>query len=174
MLLAYGELEFAMLDILTAVLKNAQTAVRTLYQLRSETHRLNVAEAIAMPWFEATNMGGQFREGITAANHCKTIRNQYAHCHFVADDHVLRFANLELTAKSKGEQCKVVASPITLTLIKQQRAYFDYADHMLLWLDQTYRFKNGQPTHVGTKIPKPRRMQPPKLNSRGEESPPPR
>ena len=171
MLLGYGELEFVMLDILNAVMRNAQTAVRTLYQIRSETHRLNVVEAIVTPWFEKLNLGGQLREGMNAANHCKNIRNQYAHCTYIADGSVLRFANLETTAKGKGEQCQVVASPISLELLKKQRSYFDYADQMLLWLDYTYRTKNGRPVAVDQPIPKPRRIQPPKLNSRGEAPP---
>ena len=168
MLLAYGEIEFALLDILSAVQKNLQTAIRTLFQLRSETHRLNIVEAICAPWFDNLNLGGQFREGMIAVNHCKNIRNQYAHCLFVDDNPVLRFANLETTAKSKGEVCQVVASPITLALLTKQRAYFDYADHMILWLDYTYRTKNGQPVAVDQPVPRPRRISPPKLNSRGE------
>ena len=99
MILAYGEIEFAMLDILGAIFKNQQTAVRTLYQLRSESHRLNIVEAIATPWFEQQKMGGHFKEGMTAAFHCKNIRNQYAHCTFVADSEVLRLAQLEETVE---------------------------------------------------------------------------
>lgn len=172
MILAYGEIEFAMLDILGAIFKNQQTAVRTLYQLRSESHRLNIVEAIATPWFEAAGIGGHFTEGMTAAFHCKTIRNQYAHCTFLTDDGVLRFAQLEETAKSKGASCQVVARPLTLALLEQQSAYFDYADHQILWLDHTYRVKNGQPVHSNAQIPKPKRLSPPKLSSRGEARPP--
>lgn len=170
-LLSYGELEFVMLDILNAVLKNSQTAVRVLYQLRSEGHRLNIVEAIANPWFEANDLGSEFKEGMAAVNLCKRIRNQYAHCTFMADENCLRFANLEITAKSKGPKCEVVSTPITLPLIERQRAYFDYTDHMLLWLDYTYRTKNGQPVAVDQPIPKPQRIHPPKLNSRGEARP---
>lgn len=171
MILAYGEIEFAMLDILGAIFQNQQTAVRTLYQLRSESHRLNIVEAIATPWYEQTKMGGHFQEGMTAAFHCKNIRNQYAHCTFVAHHDVLRFAMLEETAKTKGELCQVVKRAITRDLLKKQSAYFGYAHHQILWLDYTYRIKNGQSVRSGDPIPKPKRLSPPKLNSRGEAPP---
>ena len=172
MILAYGEIEFAMLDILGAIFKNQQTAVRTLYQLRSESHRLNIVEAIATPWFEQQKMGGHFKEGMTAAFHCKNIRNQYAHCTFVADSEVLRLAQLEETAKTKGESCQVVLRAITRDFLGKQSAYFDYAHHQILWLDYNYRLKNDQPVRSGEAILKPKRLSPPKLNSRAEALPP--
>jgi hypothetical protein len=166
MILAYGEIEFAFLDILGAVFKNSQTAIRTLYQLRSETHRLTVAEAIAMPWFESAGLGGQFNEAVNAAKKCKKIRNQYAHCQFIASDGVLRFCNLEKTATSKGAKCEVRATPITLEVLQEQSAYFDYADHQVLWVNHSYRVKNGLEVHHGGPFPKPKRIPPPRLDSR--------
>jgi len=38
--------------MLIAVLGDGQAAIRTMYQLRSESNRIAVAEAIITPWFE--------------------------------------------------------------------------------------------------------------------------
>jgi len=167
MLVAYGELEIAVLDILTSVLKDGQASARTMFQLRSEANRLAVAEAIATPPFEKAGLGGQFKEAFDAMNHCKNIRNQYAHCIWIGDGGILRFANLEEAAKSKGEKCQVVSHPLTLALLRNQWAYFEYADHALLWVNQEYRKKHKQELH-GPIIPKPKRLSPPKQHSRGE------
>lgn len=167
MLLAYNELEYVLLDMLIAVLRDGQAAIRAMYQLRSEANRLAVAEAIVTPAFTRVALGGVLKEGLDALNRCKAIRNQYAHCLWTCDEGTLQFANLELTAKSKGEKCQVVAHPLTTTLLRNQWAYFEYASHMLLWVNQEYRRKNNQALH-GELVPKPKRVSPPKLHSRRE------
>lgn len=172
MLLAYGELEIAMVGVLASVVGTAKSAVRTLYQLRSESQRIDVFEAVAEPWFEQAGLIGHFHEAIAAINHCKKIRNQYAHCIFIEDGGILKFAELETVAKRRTG-ASVVAKPLTLALVEQQRDYFNYAEHMLFWLAQEYCLKTGQPTVSGRAavrtILKPRRIQPPKLNSLGEK-----
>lgn len=155
-----------MLDTLAAVFKDGTTAVRTLYQLRSESNRLSVFEAIAQPWFDQVKLGGQFKEGIDAAYHCKNIRNQYAHCHWLDVNGVLKFCQLEEVARSKAANAEIKAHPISLPLIKEQSTYFDYTDHMLLWLNFKYRLKTNQSPRTEGIIPKPKRISPPKLNSR--------
>ena len=166
-LIAYGEMEHVLLDMLIAVLGDGQAAIRTMYQLRSESNRIAVAEAIITPWFERAKLGGQLKEGLDALNHCKNIRNNFAHCIWVSDDGILRFGNLETTAKSKGEKCQLVTHPLTLALLRKQWAYFEYAHHVLLWVGQQFRDKNQQP-QAGPLISKPRRVAPPSLHSRGE------
>ena len=172
MILAYGELEFVMLDTLGAVLNDTSTALRTIYQLRSESNRLSVVEAIATPWFDRAGLGGAIREAITAVYHCKNIRNQYAHCQWLDDERILRFCLLDQSAKSKAGMAEIIARPVSLSLLQQQWAYFDYADHALLWVNHQYRVKNEQPTHTDGPVPKPKRLSPPKLDSRGEKRSP--
>lgn len=167
MLLSYGELEFFMLDILTVAINDSNAAIRTMYQLRSEANRLAVAEALCTPKFATVNLGGQFKEGVTAMFHCKNIRNQFAHCTWISNKGVLNFANLEEPAKTTGEaKAKVTAHPITRALLQQQFAYFEYTSHMLLWLTQQYRKKTNQEL-LGPMPPKPRQLVPPKLHSHG-------
>ena len=167
-LLGYGEIEFTLLTVLGGVLNNNLTALRTMYQLRSEVNRLAVVEALATPHYQAAGLGGQFKEGLDAANHCKTIRNQYAHATWKRSPKgVLTFANLELPAKTKTPQATVVAHPITEALLQKQWAYFEYTDHMLAWLNQQLVTKLGTGTAVKV-ISKPQRLSPPKLHSHGE------
>jgi len=171
MILAYGELEFAMMDILAATLNDSAAAVRTLYQLRSETNRQAVVEAIAQPAFDRAKLGGQFKEAMAAVNHCKGYRNQYAHCHWLAVGDILHFTQLETAARSKGADCAVKNVPITAGLLQSQWAYFEYTDHILLWIDNEFRVKAGLPIRGEGPIPKPKRISPPKRDSRGEARP---
>lgn len=173
MILAYGELEFCMLDLLAAALDDTAAAVRTLYQLRSEANRHAVVEAIAQPSFARAGLAAPFKEAMDAVKHCKGYRNQYAHCHWTAHDGILHFTDLEVTAKSKGDVCKVQNIPITLTLLRSQWAYFEYTDHLLLWLDNEFRIKAGLPIRGEGQLLRPKRLDPPKKHSRGEPKPMP-
>jgi hypothetical protein len=166
-LIAYGELEHVVLDMLIATLRDGQAAIRTMYQLRSEANRLAVAEAIITPSFTAAKLAVPLKEGLDAMNHCKKIRNNYAHCIWVDDNGLLRFGNLEEPAKSKGEKCQLVTHPLTLTLLRKQWAYFDYTQHLLMWVGQQFREHNQQ-EQVGPLISKPKRVPLPKLHSLGE------
>ena len=168
MILAYGELEFAMMDLLAATLNDSTAAVRTLFQLRSESNRQAVVEAIAQPSFNRVGLGGQFSEAMAAVGHCKNYRNQYAHCHWAECGGILYFTQLETTAKKKGANCTVLNIPITVQLLEKQWKYFEFTDHMLLWLDNKYREKSGLPIRGEGEIPQPRRVPPPKRDSRGE------
>ena len=171
-ILAYGEIEFMIMDLVCAALKeDIRTALRTLFRLRSENNRLQVADAIARPWFVAQKLEGHYAEAITAARHCMAFRNQYAHCTWVSDpDGQLRFGNLEDAAKQTGTKSTIAMRPLTLDLLKRQYGYFSFAEHQLLWVTDEYRLKTKQKRKLepNQRIPKPKRVSPPNLDSRGE------
>jgi hypothetical protein len=175
-ILAYGEIEVIVMDLVTAALNgDNKTALRTLFRLRSENNRLQVADAIARPWFTSQGLEGHYSEAMTAAHHCMGFRNHYAHCQWVSDEvGQLRFGNLEDAAKSTGEKCQIILRPITRKRLQEQYDYFSYAEHMLLWVTDEYRLKTEQKRLLAgnQRVPKPKRVSPPKPDSRGEEPTP--
>jgi hypothetical protein len=83
MLIAYGELEFAILGCIGAVLNSDMAqALRILFRVRGEGARIEVADAILRPAFAKVGLGGKWGNALGAARACKNIRNQYAHCHW--------------------------------------------------------------------------------------------
>lgn len=110
----------------------------------------------------------------SAANHCKDIRNQYAHCHWQSPDGKLHFLDLDDEAKSHDDQMPVMTvsyRPIDLTLLEKQYQYFEYAvGYMYYVRDQLILLTGGQPK--GQPYPEPKSIpRPPRDNRRATVAP---
>lgn len=168
-ILAYGELEIAVMQLLTTTLRgDTNTAVRTLYRLRSESNRLEVADALVSPQLAQHKLAGAWDEAYAAMKCCKSIRNNYAHGQWLSDRGQLRFGDLDKAALTKGPNCAITMRPLSLAILKKQWAYFQYAHHQLAWIDYRYATLTAQPRVFPGKVPKPKKVPPPKLDSRGE------
>ena len=172
MILAYGELEFAVMDIVRATMGgDTEKAVKVIYRLRSESNRLEVADALITPDMRGKSYGGYWHEVYCALKRCKTIRNQYAHGQFISDGGILRFGDLDEAATSKADKFQIRMRPIHLKTLKEQWLYFEYAHHIALWLSDQIRLEMKLPRVMEAKVPKPQKVSSPKLDSRGEEHP---
>jgi hypothetical protein len=144
-LIAYGELENSLIDLLDAVLDEDQdTALRTLFRLRSEGQRLDVADAVARKWMTQQNLEGVYSRALGAIKRCKTIRNQYAHCTWFPRDGRLFFIDLEATAKTAEGPCMLRPRRIDLPLLQKQREFFDYTEDLLVFVAESYRRSLGR------------------------------
>ena len=169
MVLAYGEIEVCVMNLLQATLGgDTNTAVRALYRLRSESNRLEVADALIVPKL-TPYLRGAWSEAYAAIKRCKQIRNQYAHGLFINDGGQLRFGDLDEAAQGKSEKSEIKLRPISLAALERQIGYFEYAMHQTLWIGDRYRIKTGQLRQIAQRVPKPKKVLPPKLDSHGEE-----
>ena len=83
-------------------------------------------------------MSNIYDNTISDLQHCKSIRNQYAHCHWF-DDVIqgLKFVKLEDTAKKASNT--VTYKIITLDLLKYQLSFFKATQAYLKYLHEEYR-----------------------------------
>lgn len=171
-ILAYGVLEVALLEAVSAVLGNdINMATRAIYRLKSESNRLEVADALVRPKMTAQKLGPAWEEAYGAMKWCKGVRNTYAHSQWVSDPAgILRFGDLDKAAKSSGEKCQINMRPLTAPILRKQFAYFTQADHLLLWALDQYQKAAGLPRKLpdDQHVTKPTRIPQPKLDSRGE------
>jgi hypothetical protein len=146
MLVAYGEIEFAVLTCVAAALDGETiTAIQVLFRVRGEGARLEVADAIVRPAFKKHALEGKWGNGLGAARVCKDIRNQFAHCHWDGrKTSGLAFVNLDADAQRVSDPSTVTFIPIHLDLLKRQFAYFQYAFDLLLFLSQEYDLRVGK------------------------------
>lgn len=146
LLIAYGEIEFALVDCLRQVLNNdLSTSIRILFRVRGEGARMEVADALVRPAFAGIGLGGKWGNAIGAARTCKNIRNQYAHCHWrLLDDGVLRFMNLDVEAETPEGPIKAEAIPLKLDLLQRQDQYFEYTLDWLYYLAEEYKKQAGR------------------------------
>jgi hypothetical protein len=148
LLVAYGELEFALIGCVSDALGNAMSAAtRILFRVRGETARVSVADAICRPAYTEIGLGPKWENAIGAARWCTKYRNQYAHCHWrlLPGDGVLRFMNLDAEVESPALGNLVVgAIPLNLELLQQQNDFFDYALDWFYYLHQEFRLREGE------------------------------
>ena len=81
MLMAYGEIEFALFSLADAVIDTQDNAVEIFFRIRGEGARIEVSDAIIRPFLEKAGLGPKWSSAIAPTRLCKKIRNQYAHCH---------------------------------------------------------------------------------------------
>ena len=147
LLIAYGEIEFALLSCLRQVLDNdVDTATRILFRVKGEGARIEVADAIMRPAFMRRKLGGKWSGAIGAARKCKAIRNQYAHCHWqlLGEPGKLYFLNLDIDAQAAEGPIKASHIPLLLSLLEKQETYFVYALDCLYYLEAEYKKLAGR------------------------------
>jgi hypothetical protein len=172
MLLAYGELEFVLVSSISQALSvDIDTSTRILFRVRGESARLLVADAILRPTFSRHQLEAKWITAFSAANHCKNIRNQYAHCHWQLHEGKLYFINLDEEATDNGEILNVTFFPIDLSLIERQYAYLEYAAAYLYFLDDRLARKLGKELSTPP-FPEPKSIpQPPRDNRPSKAAP---
>jgi hypothetical protein len=171
-ILSYGVLEVALMEAVKSALGgDVYTANRVLFRLKSESNRLEVADALVRPQFSKEKLGPAWEEAYAAFKFCKGIRNTYAHSTWISDEHgVLRFGDLEKAANTKEGPAKINFRPLSREVLEKQFAYFTHADHLILWAIDQYQTTTGQERKLadGQFVTKPKRTPRPKLDSRGE------
>lgn len=165
-ILAYGQLEASILDALKASLGGETlTAMRTLYRLRSEANRLDIADALVRPTMAKQGIGELWKDAYDACGFCKSVRNQYAHCQWLSSNGHLLFASFDIVAKSP-ELAKMKFVPILLKTLQAQYQYFGHATHLVSYATDQLRLKTGQQRLIEGEIRKPPSVPLPSKDSR--------
>jgi hypothetical protein len=134
----YGGLE---IDLLLCVLeaKRDIDSVKAMFKTRGETQRLDIADALGRPSFKKFALETEFGMAVGAIRYCLKIRNQYAHSNFWEEKNgKLSFGSLEDIAKSHNplDIGSITLSSIDEALLREQLAYFEYAEAWLHFLNE--------------------------------------
>jgi hypothetical protein len=139
-LTGYSDLEVGLMHCVQMGLGgDFDTVLKAMFKKRGETLRINEAERLGSPAYDARGLGAEFRKALTALRYCLKIRNQYAHWVWWDDNTgKLAFANLEDLSKRKRKVPnldKLKAYHMDIALLTKQEAYFVYVDHLLGWVN---------------------------------------
>jgi hypothetical protein len=152
----YGDMEYQLMRCVGSVLDNNQAAIRCMFRLRGGNVRIQVADAIIRPSFNANGLKDQYESALGAIRGSTSIRNQYAHCHWLdGKKEGLFFTDLEKAAKSAEGDLSFGMRHIDLPLLKLQLGYVLYATQWTWYLHHEYRLRVGKSsirTHVVPKI----------------------
>jgi len=107
-----------------------------------------------------------------AVRYCRTIRNQYAHCHYADDTTAgLFFTNLQ-DAAEKSESFDFQLRHVDVPLLDQQEVFFLYTQECIQSLGAEYGFRTGR-TKVPHPFPWPAKREPPPLHNPPSQHVPP-
>lgn len=151
--LAYSELEFDLCMCVGMGMDSLDIAVKALFRTRGESQRIEIADALGRPTYEAIGLGTPFAEAIGAMKYCLKIRNQYAHCNW-HDDNTgrLSFLNLEEIATENATINNLEALTffyLDMAILNSQAIYFGCVSNNFVWLNYEGRKRAGKlPTHA--------------------------
>ena len=147
LLSGYGELEFDIAFLLQFALgDDRDVAFKSLFGIRGETARIDVADNLMRRRYHALGLGNDYGEAIGAVRHCLKIRNQYAHCHWVRNlAFGLCFVDVEVVARAAPEVDlgALRQKQISLALLREQEAFFAYTQAILGYVNYGYRTAIG-------------------------------
>ncbi len=143
-LAGYGELEWEFTMCLGAVLGDNEQALRALFRMRSERYRVEVGDALMRSAYTEAKLTPPYTRAIGQIRWCMTLRNQYAHCHWVRDKFKLQILNLEDIAKSQESGAKADLRGVRGVLLKQQAEYFGNTELLLIYLSDEYKKRIGK------------------------------
>ena len=145
-LLEYGELELTLLHCVQVPKGDLDLVLKAMFRVRGEAQRLQIADGLGRRQFLELGLADYFDRLIDAMNHCRKVRNQYAHTqwHNVGDQ--LCFVALEALAKQKDrivDLSTVEFYEIDRALLCVQEDYFVYVEDLIAYTNYEARTRIG-------------------------------
>lgn len=169
---AFGELEFILALCVGEVLNDRDTALRAIFRLASDRARIDTADALIRPFYVKIGLQAEYSDMIGTVRYCRSIRNQYAHCHYGDQPRYGLFLTNLQDAAEKPEEFEYQWRHVDVPLLDQQEHYFLYAQMCLQFLEAEYRFRSRR-SSVPHSFPWPtKRERPPPHNPPSQHIPP--
>ena len=138
LVVSFGELEVTVAQLAAEVVGARDQIMRLIYSIRSTSSRITTAGILLRDAFKFFNLVEDFDEAQCALRECLTIRNRYAHCHWLdaANDISagLFFTDLQETAVSGGSFSDFACRHLDVNLLNEQDKYFTYCLELLTYL----------------------------------------
>lgn len=149
----YGDLEYLLSHCLSTALGHRPSVFRAFFRMRGEQQRLEVADALIRHHYEEIGLKDEYTEAPGAMRWCRTVRNQYAHCHWAVNkEGRILFTNMEYPAKKATGEITFRMYPVDKTLLFSQENYCYYTLAWLYFLEHELKKLRGTiPSHDAAK-----------------------
>ena len=166
LLAGYGQIEIDLMYSVAVVRDDMDTTLKAMFRDRGERRRIMKAASLGRDLYEQAELGNEFDEAITAMDHCREIRNQYAHCKWY-DDYSGSLAFVDLEELAQVNQLVVSIRGLTIhhvdaPLLKAQLKYFEYTSNCLVWLNFEVSLRAGK--SLSNALVKPQQIKQPQLH----------
>jgi hypothetical protein len=149
-LLDYGELELDLMNCIQVARQyDMNSTLKAMFRIRGEMSRIQIADALGRVPYTTVGLGAEFGELIDAIDHCRKIRNKYAHAYWHDPDmgRALCYVSLEELAEDKdpvNDLTNLTFFYIDEPLLLLQEAYFEYVRELIRYCNYEGRFRSGQ------------------------------
>lgn len=146
-LLDYGELEIDLMNCVQVARKDLNAVFKTMFRTRGEKQRIEIADALGRAVYHALGLGTQFETMVADMQHCRKIRNQYAHAYWHNYGTHLCFVGLEDLARTHSKIDNLANVPmfeITQGLLDEQTKFIRYTQKQITFLNWEGRFLAGE------------------------------
>ena len=165
LLAGYGDLEFDLCNCIGMAIDDMDMVLKAMFRARGEHQRILIADAIGRKPYRAFSLETQFSETIAGMQHCRKIRNEFAHCNFFDDNSgSLAYLNLETNAKSNAVVRSIrtfTVHHLTAPFLQQKEEYFGYISDCLAFLNHEAQRLAGRAASNAFAMPP--KMSPPPL-----------
>lgn len=141
---AYRDVEFD-LTVAVAAVHCIELAVQTMFRLRAEDARLEIADAMARDAYYKAELGISWAEVFGNIEFCLAVKNQYARGNWFWSPEIgLGLVDLSSPIGSNEKPAPLTVYPVDLVLLQEQKAYFAYVQESLKYLSNAYTKKAGR------------------------------
>jgi hypothetical protein len=144
LLIEYGEMEFDLCNCIAMGLNDLDMAFKTIFRIRGETSRIDIADAMGQKIYTSLGLGASFHDAIDATRFCLRLRNRYAHSHFYDDSSgKLAMVSLEEIAKKRAvikDLRGLTTKYLTTEILQSQEMYFAYTRASIEFVNYEGRF----------------------------------
>lgn len=143
MVIGYGEIELLFGICAGLALEHRNVVLMAFHKVSTAGARIEIGDALAADAIRKLGLQNEYGEALGALRFCSQIRNQFAHCQFgLSEKDTIMFAKAEDSIGING------FSPnwrgLTLTLLKEQEAYFVYTRAALLHLENRIQIATAE------------------------------
>lgn len=165
LLVDYGELELGLMNCVQVSRGyDLNSTLKAMFCVRSEMSRIKIAGALAQSPYSLLGLDAAFSAMIDAMNHCRMIRNKYAHAywHDPNQGKNLCYVSVEELADEPGyikDLANLTFFFIDEPLLLQQERYFEYTRDLTTYLNHEGRLRAK--LIISNPFPLPTQMQKP-------------
>jgi hypothetical protein len=161
-LVDYGELELDLMNcVQVARSLDLNSTLKSMFRIRGELSRIQIADALARVPYTKLNLDAEFSTMIDSMDHCRRIRNKYAHAYWHDPDmgKELCYVSLEELADEKGpvnDLTNLTFFFLDEALLLEQEAFFDYTREVIRFVNYEGRLRSSALRQNMFKLPVPK------------------
>jgi hypothetical protein len=141
----YSEIELGLMNCVQAVRDfDLDTTLKTMFRIRGETARINVADALARQSYVALALTEEYEETLRAVRYSLKIRNKFSHSYWHNPSDGLCYISLEDVANTDEPVRELLSAAffyLDEALLLRHEEYFRYTEDLLTFLSFEGRFR---------------------------------